>query len=83
MKDGLLWLMLVAVLNGVISLYYYLEIVRQMYILPPKTEEPVQAASRALSGALIIAMLGVLLLGLYPAPLLELIRAAARAFLSG
>ncbi len=83
MEDGLLWLMVVAVLNSVISLYYYLEVVRQMYILPPKVEEPVPAASRALSGALIMAMIGVLLLGLYPTPLIELIEAAARAFLSG
>lgn len=82
MKDGLIWLMVVAVLNSVISLYYYLEIVRQMYILPPETEEPVSVSS-ALSGALLIAVMGVLILGLYPAPLIELIRTAAQAFLSG
>ncbi|MEA3349419.1 MAG: NADH-quinone oxidoreductase subunit N [Chloroflexota bacterium] len=83
MKDGLIWLMLIGVLNSVISLYYYLEVVRQMYIIPPKAEEPVSSTSKALSGALLITMIGVLLLGLYPAPLIELIRVAACAFLSG
>jgi len=82
MKEGFLWLVLVAVLNSIVSLYYYLQVVRQMYIIPPRTEEPVPT-SRALSGALLIALAGVLLLGIYPAPLIELIRVAARAFLSG
>jgi NADH-quinone oxidoreductase subunit N len=82
MKEGFLWLVLVAVLNSIVSLYYYLQVVRQMYIIPPRTEEPVPA-SPALSGALLITMAGVLLLGIYPAPLVELIRVAARALLPG
>ena len=82
MKEGFLWLVLVAVLNSIVSLYYYLQVVRQMYIIPPRTEEPVPA-SRALSGALLIALAGVLLLGIYPAPLIELVRVAARTLLPG
>jgi len=82
MREGFLWLVLVAVLNSVVSLYYYLQVVRQMYIIPPRKEEPVPA-SPALSGALLIATAGVLLLGIWPAPLVELIRVATRAFLSG
>ena len=82
MKEGFLWLVLVGVLNSIVSLYYYLQVVRQMYIIPPRTEEPVPA-SPALSGALLITMAGVLLLGIYPAPLVELIRVAARALLPG
>jgi NADH-quinone oxidoreductase subunit N len=82
MKEGFLWLVLVGVLNSIVSLYYYLQVVRQMYIIPPRTEEP-GPASPALSGALLITMAGVLLLGIYPAPLVELIRVAARALLPG
>jgi proton-translocating NADH-quinone oxidoreductase chain N len=82
MKEGFIWLVIVAVLNSIVSLYYYLQVVRQMYIIPPRTEEPVPA-SRALSGALLIALVGVLLLGIWPAPLVELIRVAAQAFLPG
>ena len=82
MKEGFLWLVLVGVLNSIVSLYYYLQVVRQMYIVPPRTEEPVPD-SPALSGALLITMAGVLLLGIYPAPLVELIRVAARALLPG
>jgi len=82
MKEGFLWLVLVGVINSIVSLYYYLQVIRQMYIIPPRTEEAIPA-SRALSSALLIAMAGVLLLGIYPAPLIELIQVAARAFLSG
>jgi proton-translocating NADH-quinone oxidoreductase chain N len=82
MKEGFLWLVLVGVINSIVSLYYYLQVIRQMYIIPPRTEEAVPA-SRALSSALLIAMAGVLLLGIYPAPLIELIQVAAQAFLSG
>ena len=82
MKEGFIWLVVVGVLNSIISLYYYLQVIRQMYIIPPRTEEPVPA-SRALSSARFIALAGVLLLGIYPTPLIELIRVAARAFLSG
>jgi proton-translocating NADH-quinone oxidoreductase chain N len=82
MKEGFLWLVLVGVLNSIVSLYYYLQVVRQMYIIPPRTEEAVPI-SWVLSGALLIAMAGVLLLGIYPTPLVELIRVAARAFLTG
>lgn len=82
MKEGFLWLVLVGVLNSIVSLYYYLQVVRQMYIIPPRTEEPVPA-SPALSSALLITMAGVLLLGIYPTPLVELIRVAARTLLPG
>ena len=82
MKEGFLWLVLVGVLNSIVSLYYYLQVVRQMYIIPPRTEEPVPA-SPALSSALLITMAGVLLLGIYPTPLVELIRVVARALLPG
>jgi len=82
MKEGFLWLVVVGVLNSIVSLYYYLQVVRQMYIIPPRTEEPVPV-SPALSGALLIATIGVLLFGIYPTPLVELIRVATQAFLSG
>ena len=82
MQDGLIWLLLVAVLNSVISLYYYLEIARQMYIVPPETNDPVRP-SRALFAALLIALIGVLLLGIYPNPMIELIRSAALSFVPG
>jgi proton-translocating NADH-quinone oxidoreductase chain N len=80
MQDGLIGLLLVAILNSVVSLYYYLKIARQMYILPPKTDKPIRL-SRALFAALFITLIGVLLLGLYPNPMLVLIQTAPFGFM--
>ena len=33
-KEGLLWLVAIAVANSLISVYYYLMVIRQMYIKP-------------------------------------------------
>ena len=82
MRDGLLWLMLVGVLNGVVSLYYYLEIVRQMFVVPPENEQPV-SASRSLTSVLYISLAGIFLLGLYPAPLIGVIKNALHGFAAG
>lgn len=78
-ERGMIWLAVIGVINSIISLYYYLMVARVMYIKPPETEEAVPA-SRALLAALLVTGVGMLLLGIYPAPLSELSQAAARAF---
>ena len=74
-KEGLIGLVVVGVLNSVISLYYYLQVVRQMYLLPPTSEEPVNIP-RPILMTLLVAAAGVLILGIYPTLLLALIQAA-------
>lgn len=68
---GLLWLVGLAILNSFISLYYYLMIVRQMYLFDPApgmTRFRVNPLLWGLSGAL---MLGVLFIGVYPGPVFK------------
>lgn len=81
-RDGLIWLVVVGVLNSVISLYYYLQVVRQMYLLPPTSEEPVNIP-RPITMTLLISVVGVLMLGIYPSLLLPLIQAAVQTFSGG
>ena len=80
-------------LSSLISLYYYLTIVRQMYIEPlpdwareeqdGSTEKQGKAAPSILITALLGALvLGVIVVGVYPFPLLEAIKAATGALLS-
>jgi NADH-quinone oxidoreductase subunit N len=73
MKEGLLWLVLVAMLNVVISLYYYLLVVKAAYFTEPETSVekalPVSAPVQILSLLLVAAMIAG---GLYPGPLIEL-----------
>ncbi|MDD4874538.1 MAG: proton-conducting transporter membrane subunit, partial [Dehalococcoidales bacterium] len=64
-SSGLLWLVIVAVLNSVISAYYYLRVVKITWFDKPTIEGPI-STSLALRSALLISSLGILLLGIVP-----------------
>jgi NADH-quinone oxidoreductase subunit N len=71
---GLTWLAVVAVLFAAISAYYYLRVVMVMYMREPEPADgpqPRLAASPAMAIVLAVAFAGVLLLGLYPDPLVS------------
>ncbi len=77
-QEGLLWLVALAILNSLISFYYYLVIVRWMYIEAPTDPKPLRLSG--LTVAVLAALLvGILAIGLYPAPLVDAIEAATRA----
>jgi NADH-quinone oxidoreductase subunit N len=69
-EEDLLWLAGVAVTMSFVSLYYYLIIVKQMYLGQP--EEPTRFPIPWLEyGALTLLVLGVMFIGLYPQPLFD------------
>ena len=78
-QHGLLWLVIIAVLNSVISAYYYLRVVKVMWLGKPVSEEKVPS-SGALRLALSVSCLGVLLLGIIPGFVMKLAEAAAKIF---
>jgi proton-translocating NADH-quinone oxidoreductase chain N len=73
--NGLLWLAVVGILNSVISLYYYVGVIRAMYVMPAAAERAVPEPA-ALQVALGLTGLGTLVIGLYPQPLIDLARNA-------
>jgi NADH-quinone oxidoreductase subunit N len=75
-----IWLVVVAILTSVISLYYYLGVVRQMYFQTSTEAAPI-ATGAALKTALIISVIGVLLFGIYPNIFLDFASQAASVFL--
>lgn len=77
---NLIWLVIVGVLNAVIAAYYYLRIVKLMYLGEPVSEERV-TSTRSLNVALAIACLGVLVLGIYPWVVLKVTETASSLFL--
>ncbi len=79
-NSGLLWLVIIAVINSVISAFYYLRVVRVMFLGAPVSEERV-SSPRSLQTALSFACLGVLLLGIYPWLLLKVAETAASMFI--
>jgi proton-translocating NADH-quinone oxidoreductase chain N len=74
-NNGLIWLAVVAFLNSVVSLYYYVNVIRVMYILPATTPEPV-GGPPALQVALAIAAAGTLVVGIFPQPFINLVDVA-------
>ena len=76
-----LWaLVIVLVVSSAIGLYYYLRIVVAMYLQPlPEQTAPAAPLAWPLAGSLVLAALTLLLvwLGVYPAPLINMIQAAA------
>jgi NADH-quinone oxidoreductase subunit N len=78
-QHNLLWLVIIAVINSVISAYYYLRVVKVMYIGKAASEEAV-ASPMPIQAALTITSLGVLLLGIYPWVVLRLAELASTVF---
>jgi len=78
-QHNLLWLVVIAVINSVISAYYYLRVVKVMWLGEPASEEKVPS-SGALRLALSVSCLGVLLLGIIPGYVMRLAEMAASMF---
>lgn len=71
-EQNLLWLAGTAVLMSFVSLYYYLMVIKQMYIVAP--ERPGRLAVPGLDTAVLALLtLGVFVVGLYPFPLFRAI----------
>ena len=75
----LLWLVVLAVLNSVISAYYYLRVVKVMWVGKPASEEKVPS-SGAPRLALFLCCLGVLVLGIIPGLMMRLAELASKIF---
>ena len=78
-KHGLLWLVVIAVINSVISAYYYLRVVKVMWLGEAASPEKVPS-SAVLRLGLLLAALGVLLLGILPGNGIKLAEFAAKIF---
>ena len=70
-KAGYYYLAIVGVVNSVISVVYYFNVVRQMFFLPPPVEGRL-SLPRFPMVAVTICVVLVLLIGLYPQPLIDL-----------
>jgi NADH-quinone oxidoreductase subunit N len=77
--NDLVWLVVIAALNSVISAYYYLRVVKMMWLNEPASAEKVPS-SGAPRLALFLCCLGVLLLGIIPGLLMRLAEVAGNLF---
>lgn len=77
LRAGLVWLVIIAVLNSVISAYYYIYVIVAMYMQEGGVTVPRIGARPGLVAAIAIALIGTILVGIYPQPYLA---AATTAF---
>ncbi|MGD9318053.1 MAG: NADH-quinone oxidoreductase subunit N [Anaerolineae bacterium] len=83
-QAGLVWLAVIGVVNSVISAYYYLRVVVVMVMKDGRTAEGAASpVCLALQVGVGLAAVAILVLGLWPGPLLELARQSALALLGG
>lgn len=78
-KEGLYILITVGLINIVISIYYYLVIVKKMYINEPSDPSPIRP-SGPMKLAVYIGLAGTLIIGIYPQPFMNWVVSATLMF---
>jgi NADH-quinone oxidoreductase subunit N len=78
-ESDLVWLVVVGVLNSVISAFYYLRVAGLMFVGEPATASVIRAPY-PLMLALAVAVGGIVVFGVLPAPLIDVARDAAGVF---
>ncbi len=78
---GFVWLALVAVINAIIALYYYLMVIKVMYVDRSADEAQPIPVGRAYGWALLITTLGVIFLGIVASPVYNWALAAGQELL--
>jgi NADH-quinone oxidoreductase subunit N len=83
MERGYLWLVIVAALNSVVSLYYYLLVLKRMYI----TEAPAGAGrlrvSLPVKAVLLLTTVGTFWIGILPGSLMQVFSEVSRRLFPG
>lgn len=72
----LLLIVIIAILNSALSLYYYARVIKYMYVLPPGGDRIKEPAPYVV--ALVLAVIGTIGIGIYPEPFIEMAMNAAR-----
>jgi len=75
-RTGYIWLAVIGVLNSAVASYYYLRVIVNMYMHEPEGTPTSVVPSFAGTLALVVALWGVVQLGLLPAPLFDLAQSA-------
>ncbi|HYS92781.1 MAG TPA: NADH-quinone oxidoreductase subunit N [Candidatus Acidoferrales bacterium] len=75
-RSGYVWLAVIGVLNSAAAAYYYLRIIVNMYMREPEGPPAVIMPSFAGALAVVVALWGVIQLGIFPAPLFDLAQSA-------
>ena len=73
-KTWYYWLAAWAIINTVVSFYYYVRFIKVMYLGDRIADEKPLSLSPALTGALVVCLVGILFIGVYPQPLIAIVQ---------
>jgi NADH-quinone oxidoreductase subunit N len=71
-KTWYYWLAIWAIINTVVSFYYYVRFIRAMYLSDRVADERPLSLSPALTTALVVSLIGIIFIGIYPQPFIDL-----------
>jgi NADH-quinone oxidoreductase subunit N len=76
-KSWYYWLAGWAIINTVVSFYYYVRFIKVMYLGESVADNEPLALSPALQTALIVSVVGIIAIGVYPQPLIKIVQMLA------
>jgi NADH-quinone oxidoreductase subunit N len=79
---GLLWLVILGIVMSAVSLYYYLILLKHIYVIDGSDQSPIITPTY-LNVALGLVALAVVALGVYPKPILELLNNFSYSVIAG
>jgi NADH-quinone oxidoreductase subunit N len=84
-EAGMVWLVTIGVVNSVISLYYYLRVLYHVYVAEEEPDGDTSLVRIPWRAGLVMALctLGVFVLGVFPAPMIDAANVAAATLFGG
>ncbi len=76
--EGFLWLTVIAVVMSFVSLYYYLLVIREIYVSKPEEGEERLPVPALISGLTVALTIGVFYVGIFPRHLLDVAEEATK-----
>jgi len=71
-KAGYVWLAVIGVLNSVVSAYYYIRVVVNMYMREGEKQVDLLSTRPALAAAILVAAIGTIMMGVFPSASISL-----------
>ena len=82
-KNWYYWLAGWAAINIVVSFYYYVRFIKVMYLGDTIADDKPLSLSPALQTALVASLVGIIVIGVYPQPLIEIVQGLVSVWLRG
>ncbi|MFQ5586664.1 MAG: NADH-quinone oxidoreductase subunit N [Thermodesulfobacteriota bacterium] len=80
MKEGIVWLASLGVLMAIISMYYFLLVMKRVYLHDPVVTEPIKVPAPAAATLYLINAVTIIL-GVYPGPVTDWVMRIAEVFI--